>query len=82
MPEQQHDDEDAGPNRGRVAVAPRQLRDVGEVHAIPARNQRKRHEYRAQYGEYLHDLVLFDIYLCLIRVAGLRYALALSLIHI
>ena len=51
MPEQQHDDEDAGPDRGRVAVAPRQLRDVGEVHAIPAGEQGQGEEDYRDHGE-------------------------------
>ena len=48
-----------------------QLRHIGKIHAVPARDERKRQKDGGDDGEQLHHPVLRDIHLGLVFAADL-----------
>ena len=53
-----------------------QFRHIFEVHAVPARDQRQRHEDRGDDRQQRHDPVLPDIELGLVKIADLDREIA------
>ena len=52
------DDQEADGNENKIGKRMRQLRHMGEIHAIPARQQRKRQEDRGDDGQKPHGVIL------------------------